>query len=168
MKLRTSGSLLVWIATLVPITMGVILAACDQAPEPTTESSDTASQELSYPRPICPPCPRGTRCEVEEVVCVRAPCPPIVRCVPIVPPPPPAECKFPGRCAVTLCREGTTCVLGPSPLCQPRCVPTVPPGEPCGENVCGAGQYCCNPSCGICAPKGGACTQQVCESPASM
>jgi hypothetical protein len=37
------------------------------------------------------------------------------------------------------------------------------PDEPCGDNTCGAGEYCCNASCGICAPEGGACIQIACE-----
>lgn len=40
----------------------------------------------------------------------------------------------------------------------------VAPGEACGSNVCGEGEYCCNESCGQCAPVGGFCTQQYCGS----
>ena len=36
-------------------------------------------------------------------------------------------------------------------------------GEPCGSNLCGAGEYCCNASCSLCVPDGNMCTQQACE-----
>ena len=36
-------------------------------------------------------------------------------------------------------------------------------GKPCGDNFCGAGEFCCNASCGICAPLDGACIQIACE-----
>jgi hypothetical protein len=42
------------------------------------------------------------------------------------------------------------------------CVPDVQDGIPCGDNLCGKGQYCCNSSCGICAPFGAACIQIAC------
>ncbi len=37
-----------------------------------------------------------------------------------------------------------------------------PGGEPCGANVCAAGEVCCNSSCGICTPPGGACIEIAC------
>ncbi|MEZ4252598.1 MAG: hypothetical protein R3B99_30680 [Polyangiales bacterium] len=57
-----------------------------------------------------------------------------------------------------LCAEGyqpffDACGCG----CEPM------PGESCGDNVCGDGEYCCNASCGVCAAEGGVCTQQVCS-----
>jgi len=36
-------------------------------------------------------------------------------------------------------------------------------GEPCGANVCGAGESCCNASCGMCVPEGNFCIQIACE-----
>jgi hypothetical protein len=50
-------------------------------------------------------------------------------------------------------------------VCYGVCVADAPAGEPCGKNVCKAGEFCCNASCGICAPKGGACTLQFCGDP---
>lgn len=35
-------------------------------------------------------------------------------------------------------------------------------GEPCGQGVCEAGEFCCNPGCGICAPVGGGCIEIAC------
>lgn len=35
--------------------------------------------------------------------------------------------------------------------------------EPCGNNVCGEGEYCCNASCSMCAPEGSFCIQIACE-----
>ena len=36
-------------------------------------------------------------------------------------------------------------------------------GKECGDNVCGAGEYCCNKSCGICAPDGDFCIMLDCS-----
>jgi hypothetical protein len=41
-------------------------------------------------------------------------------------------------------------------------MPSVEP-TPCGDAVCGAGEYCCNASCGTCAEEGQGCTLQDCE-----
>jgi PrcB C-terminal len=64
------------------------------------------------------------------------------------------------------CIDTVLCVMGYHFNSDPTvcaCVPdTTTTGEPCGTNVCGAGEYCCNASCGICAPTGGFCTQQFC------
>ena len=55
------------------------------------------------------------------------------------------------------CHPGDPCPMRP-------CVMVCSPGHhKCGDNVCGAGEYCCNESCGICAPEGGSCTQQMCH-----
>ena len=105
-------------------------------------------------------CPRGEHCELQEVQCIRAPCPPLPACVPDVTDP----------CASVRCKAGTHCEVTPivciTTPCDPivECVPDVTGGS-CGGNTCKAGQFCCNPSCGICAPKGGACTQQFCGAP---
>lgn len=104
-------------------------------------------------------CPRGEHCELQPVQCIRAPCPAQPACVPDEPVQDP--------CAAVRCRAGTHCEVTPivcvTEPCDPivECVPDVVGGK-CGDNTCGAGQFCCNPSCGICAPKGGACTQQFC------
>lgn len=87
-----------------------------------------------------PLCGEGESCVLQEVQCIRAPCPPIPSCEPAL-----------DACALVRCAAGTTCQDG-------ACIPDVQ----CGGNVCGAGEYCCNSSCGICAPEGGVCTQQFC------
>jgi hypothetical protein len=38
-------------------------------------------------------------------------------------------------------------------------------GEPCGADVCPAGQVCCNASCGTCSAPGGTCSQVSCSMP---
>ncbi len=71
-----------------------------------------------------------------------------------------------------LCVEGFTwsdraCACVPSAR-PPRDAGAPPPRDGgaavrCGNNTCGAGEFCCNASCGICAPAGGACIQLFCE-----
>ncbi len=58
-------------------------------------------------------CAKGTHCEVEQVQCVRAPCPPVARCVPDAPP---VRC---GGIAGLRCPGQGTCVDDPSDSCQP-------------------------------------------------
>lgn len=71
-----------------------------------------------------------------------------------------ADCGGLCSCAAALpCSAGERFDARPS-VCA--CVPKR--STPCGDNTCGAGEFCCNASCGVCAPLGGACTQQVCES----
>lgn len=62
--------------------------------------------------------------------------------------------QFCGCSADADCASGERCVNG-------ACVASGG-GEVCGNNTCGAGQYCCNASCGMCAPLGVSCTQQAC------
>lgn len=57
-------------------------------------------------------------------------------------------------CAVTLCKAGTECVVSDGAA---TCVPIKPPGEKCGETVCGPGTTCCNPLRSICVRPGMAC-----------
>jgi len=145
-----------FLAFAVLAQLALAVSACDQAPEPQApDQTETAVGEAqAIPRPGCDiPCPEGTRCELDQVVCVRAPCPPIPRCVPVIPVP------KPGRCAVTYCPPGTRCVEVP-PF-GVRCVPDEG-GQKCGDNVCGAKEFCCNASCGICAPRGNFCPQVIC------
>jgi hypothetical protein len=108
-------------ATCEPVQQDPATCAVALCP-PGTYCDDSTGNVECLEKPSCDgvKCEGGTHCEVREVQCIRAPCPP-----------------------------------------QPTCVPDAE-GQPCGDNVCGAGTFCCNPSCGICAPKGGACTQQFC------
>lgn len=63
-----------------------------------------------------------------------------------------------GGCHVNCpaCPPGKVCSMQ---ACTLECPPDK---KPCGNGVCGAGEYCCNESCGICAPEGGFCTEQYC------
>ncbi len=106
-------------------------------------------------------CEAGQHCELREVQCIRAPCPPQPACVDDAD----KECRNP--CETVRCGKGTHCeavdvVCITTPCCAvAECKPDAG-GTRCGDSVCGAGAYCCNESCGICAPKGGACTEQFC------
>ncbi len=71
-------------------------------------------------------CASGTHCVAEEVQCVKAPCPPVARCVPNAPPPE-------DPCALVRCAAGThcevkqvQCVKAPCPPVA-QCVPDVAP-----------------------------------------
>jgi hypothetical protein len=123
-------------------------------------------------------CAAGKHCELIDVVCVRAPCPPLPMCVDDPAPTDP--------CAKIKCGAGTHCEVfnwciatdetdkgaggGNADLVAPippvgGCKPTgrcVPDGGACGGKTCSAGTYCCNASCGTCAPKGGACLDVIC------
>jgi hypothetical protein len=134
-------------------------------------------------------CDPGSHCELVQVQCIRAPCPPQKECVPD------EEKQFCGGFAAFECPGGGECVDDPSDDCDPMnggadcggmcvcekaasCVkgkhwdgrPSVcacvddsaGDGEACGSKTCPSGQVCCNASCGICTPPDGACTQQVC------
>lgn len=56
--------------------------------------------------------------------------------------------------------SNTSC--GPNEVCDPATGSCQPIATQCGNNVCGAGEWCCNPSCGTCAPLGATCTEQAC------
>jgi hypothetical protein len=134
-------------------------------------------------------CDSGSHCELVQVECIRAPCPPQQECVKD------ADKQFCGGFAGFDCPGGGTCVDDPSDDCDPMnggadcggmclcdkaasCVkgkhwnglPSVcacvddsaGTGGSCGSKTCPQGESCCNASCGICAPPGGACTQQAC------
>ncbi len=150
-----------------------------------TYCDDISGQAKCIPLPSCKDmlCKPGTHCELQEVQCVRAPCPPQPTCVRDSDPCAvadcagdcmlangkplclPLECKDP--CQTVKCGKGMHC----EPLevqcfttpCCPVAQCVADGGQACGANTCGAGTYCCNPSCGICAPKGGVCTQQLCK-----
>jgi hypothetical protein len=71
-------------------------------------------------------CRDGQRCELHEVQCIRAPCPPVAECVPIKPP---------TSCAATSCVTGTTCVETPTGA---QCVPA----STCAATSCLTGTTC--------------------------
>jgi len=77
-------------------------------------------------------CDAGSHCELEQVVCVRAPCPPIPMCV---------ENRT-NPCALLLCPANTVCVeLDGDGVCQP-----IPNRDPCANHPCPVGQVCTAPA----------------------
>lgn len=76
-------------------------------------------------------CPPNSKCVVEEVQCVRAPCPPIAHCEPIAPEP--VDAAAPTTCAATTCLTGTVCIDTPdgAECVVPKCTAK-----------CSAGQHC--------------------------
>jgi hypothetical protein len=85
-------------------------------------------------------CSEGTHCEVNEVQCIAAPCPPLVECVSDEDPPPPIGCE------AVLCAEGTICIDSKD---GPACVPAQE--NPCNLVDCRSGHTCVveegEPSC---------------------
>jgi hypothetical protein len=80
-------------------------------------------------------CDKGQHCELEEVVCITAPCPPIPVCVPDEEP----------TCKGVVCEEGyhceleeVVCVRAPCPP-QPTCVSDWPT---CEDVQCAPDQTC--------------------------
>jgi hypothetical protein len=77
-----------------------------------------------------------------------------------------AECGG-GRVCLTnfgACNTAPGCK--PGDLCATLCYGVCVAGTPCGDNVCGSGEFCCNESCGICVPEDGVCTQEFCGTSA--
>ncbi len=150
-------------ATCVPVdeqptSCAVVLCPVD------TYCDDLDGSAACIPLPSCEgvSCKEGQHCELQEVQCIRAPCPPQPACIDDGDDCD-EECGNP--CAAVLCGEGTQCEVVDVVCVQAPCCPVAeckPIEEPCGDNVCGAGDYCCNESCGICAPEGGSCTKQYC------
>ncbi len=128
-----------------------------------TYCDDIDGTARCLPLPSCSgvSCEPGQHCELRDVQCVRAPCPPQPACVADAD----EECRNP--CETVRCGQGTHCeavdvVCIKAPCCPvAECKPDVKE-EACGKSVCGEGTYCCNESCGICAPDGGLCIQKFC------
>jgi len=125
-----------------------------------TTCDDSSGSVQCIKTPACTAkCQAGEHCELKEVQCITAPCPPQPTCVPDATTDP---------CATVRCASGThceakqvQCIKAPCPPIG-QCVADSAGGTACGAKTCGAGTYCCNASCGVCAPKNGGCTQVVC------
>ncbi len=114
----------------------------DAAPTPT----DAAAPELSACAALL--CPADTQCVVKQVQCIRAPCPPIASCEPIATKP---------TCAVTLCKQGSTCVEGPNGA---ECIDQTGAGT-CAVTLCAQGSTCVE------GPSGAECVEQKCTAKCS-
>jgi len=123
-----------------------------------TYCDDISGKVECIPLPSCNTvkCSAGHHCELQDVVCVRAPCPPLPACVPDDPC---ANLDCANGCELIDCKPGATCVEDAQG--NGSCVPST--GPDCGSNTCAAGQVCCNASCGICTPPDGVCIQLACE-----
>lgn len=93
-------------------------------------------------------CKNGTHCEPVEVQCIKAPCPPVLECVPNDPPA--------LSCAAVLCIEGTECIETKK---GPKCVP-IEPVIGCEAVLCIEGTTC------IETEKGPQCVPQ--ENPCNL
>jgi hypothetical protein len=134
-------------------------------------------------------CQPFQHCELVEVTCIQAPCPPQPECV---------DNPSCGGFAAFTCPGAGVCEDDPRDECDPEnggadcggvCVCSAQggcaPGETwdaescacveyaadagsgdgvaCGKNTCEAGQVCCNASCGTCTAPDSACTQVICD-----
>jgi hypothetical protein len=116
-----------------------------------TYCDDVTGTAECKPLPSCDTvkCTASTTCELVQVQCVRAPCPPQPECVP----------KDPQACNLA-CKVGTRCVISNN---GPKCESD---GQDvsCGKKTCSGGQVCCSASCGICGSAGGACPAIACAA----
>uniref|UniRef100_A0A914R915 Uncharacterized protein n=1 Tax=Panagrolaimus davidi TaxID=227884 RepID=A0A914R915_9BILA len=79
-------------------------------------------------------CPPNTVCKLNQVQCIRAPCPPIPECVPINETRPSRSTPILDKCAAILCTADSTCVDG-------KCV-KIPQQNPCATMRCGPNTRC--------------------------
>lgn len=114
-----------------------------------TYCDDITGTAECLPLPSCDTvkCTPTTTCELVQVQCFRAPCPPLPMCVPNKPQVCDLMCKVGSHCVFTA--NGQKCESDDS-------------GMSCGKNTCSAGQVCCNASCGICGSPKGACAAIAC------
>ncbi len=137
-------------AIACPVDAGASGASCAATSCPTgTYCDDISGSAQCIPLPSCDTvrCAAGTTCELVQVQCIRAPCPPQPQCVPSV-------CNL-------ACRAGTHCVVtSAGQTCEADDA-----GVACGSRTCAAGQICCSASCGICGTRGGACPAIACAVP---
>jgi hypothetical protein len=113
-------------------------------------SGSSAGTGGSASAPVCDPsCPDGQRCELKQVTCIRAPCPPLPMCVAAAP----ASCDP----AKILCkRVAPECPQGQVPSVSGSCYGPCVPVESCAcskEAECpDHDQYTCHLSAGHCGP----------------
>jgi hypothetical protein len=77
--------------------------ACGGTFDPT--GTGASNSPVTSPPPSCTDvaCAQGEHCELEDVVCITAPCPPQPICVP--------DSPDPDACRGVTCPSGQTCVL---------------------------------------------------------
>ncbi len=108
------------VIVIPPITCATVLCAAG------TYCDDISGQPQCIPLPSCATvkCSAGYHCELEQVVCVRAPCPPQPHCVADNADPCGGKCKPNQYCQVT----PINCITTPCPSPVPQCLPR----NPCG------------------------------------
>jgi hypothetical protein len=113
-------------------------------------TGSSAGAAGSANEPVCDPsCPDGQRCEWKQVMCIRAPCPPLPMCVAAVP----ISCDP----AKILCkRVAPECPQGQVPSVSGSCYGPCVPVESCAcsnEIQCpDHDHYTCHMSAGHCGP----------------
>jgi hypothetical protein len=166
---------------------------CNESCGICTEPDGFCTEQACEPSPgeSCDlTCDAGQHCELVQVACIQAPCPPQPECVPS----PQCggfagfTCPGEGECLDVPddscdpemggadCGGYCSCSVGPLIDCAPdttfdpspevcACVKPTTGGDgvECGDTTCASDEVCCNESCGICTPPGDACTQVLCN-----
>jgi hypothetical protein len=115
-----------------------------------SSGSSSAGSSGSSSEPVCDPgCPDGQRCELKQVMCIRAPCPPLPMCVGAAP----VSCDP----AKILCkRVAPECPQGQVPSVSGSCYGPCVPVDSCTctkESECpDHDHYTCHLSAGHCGP----------------